>query len=488
MRLARLALGMSLALACNDDTGTGACGEVPERVMTFEPGSIDDPYGLWQRGDRVFLALNNLKRTAFTLYTAERCGDGIAEQLVGPELGLDRAYVVETGAGSLLFGVSETTGEVLRLDRLDVPGRDTPQRLAAYDDDNQLRSTAGMFGGGLLLIEQLREHGDLRPLPEPANRFNLRFYPGPDGLDAPPVMLAADLSWFGPRQGDRLYALTTAGELLRIDGPGDIEVLQTGVRALSLAPDGTQLAWQARDDAPNEPVYLRTLATGADVQIGVNDVVSSAWTPLYEFRSRGDWIWTDDALALVGPERTLVRAHARHDGALLPPPPVHLTPYGTREYNPGQDLFLLLTVDAFEEIGLAWDPVAGTVDEWYRGEFTEYGPNVSRVPDGLQYFIWGSVDPEHAELWFDRLDGAPAELLLADFSPFYDTQLLDGRILRRLHADSTAGRRLVMFDPADGSRELMARDVGTWGFNEDFTELLYTRVDDTHASVWARPL
>lgn len=486
MRIAGLAVGVSLALSCSEDAGTGACGEVPERVMNFEPGALANAGDLWQRGEQVFLTLRH-DDDLISLYTAERCGDGVPRQLVGPEQGIEWAGTYETDVGPLLFGKT-TTGEYLHLDRLDVPGRDEPRRIIAPGDDLHISGVTGLLGGGLLLRATIAERGDLRPPGGPeAPRFDMKFYPGPGGITAPPATLARNLVKFEAR-ADRLYALTATGELLGIDDRGDVALLQAEVRAAFVAPDGAQLAWQARGDGGPEPVYLRTLATGADAAIGVNEVITFAGLDEPGILALGGWMWTDEALALVGPGGTLLRAHARSDGALLAPPPPHLSVYGGGSYNPGGDVFIVQTIDAFQQIGLAWDPVAETVIEWYRGELTEYNPNIYRIDEGLSFTIWNPVDATRSALWLSRLDGRPAQRLIADYDVYSNYQLPDGRVLMRLEADSTADRRLVLIDPIDGSRRVVAREIGQWGLGRDADEILYTRPDGPDTGVWARPL
>jgi len=471
MRIAGLVVGVGLMVGCGDGA-SGACGEVPELVMKFEPGALGSTHRPYQVGERVLLAGNH--SPGVSVFMAERCGDGVPEQVVGPELGLDWIHIIETAAGDLLIGRRRATGELVHVDRLDVPGRDTPQTIRAFEPgDGVLRGTR-LFGGGLMMWT-----GEffLAPVLRPDSpRTALEFYPGPGGYSAPPVLVAEELVWFDTWADDRLYALNASGELLTFDALGEPRLQQAGVRAVSLAPDHKQLVWQALGDGAREPVYLRTLATGVDVALGVLD--------LAEVPNAGDWLWTDEALALVGPAGTLVRAYARVDGGALPRPP-QLEVYRYGGLHPGRDLFILLGVEAFEMVGLAWDPVADTVIEWHRGAPADI-PIVERTPDGLVYGVWDPA-PGAGRLWRSRLDGRRAELLVRGLNLFGTVGLPGGRVLVELEGQAPGAARLVVID-AQGRSELLAREVGTWGFGRDREEILYTRVDGPDAGVWARPL
>lgn len=475
MRMTGLALALSLAPACSDDAAPGACGEVPELVMKFEPGQLAGARRPYQTGEQVTLTVRG-PSGSIARYTGERCGDGVPEQIVSAELELDQASTITTHAGPLSFGYRSQTGELLRFDRLDAPGDSQPIRI--LDPSLGGYSGTALLGGGLLLWEGLDNVHAQPPLAMPDSaRVTLQFYPGPGGFAAPPVALADDLVWFDFFGGaDSLYALNAAGDLLAITGIGDHEVVQTGVRTLSRSPDRTQMAWQAQSDGGSEPLYLRTLATGTEVSLGVIDpgVIAS-------------WLWTDDALALIGPEATMVRAHARQDGALLPPPPSHIPGAGFGSYRATRDLFILFTAEPFAQVGLAWDPLADTVVEWYRGPQTGDFPSIYPVAEGLRYTEY-ALDAQYPSLWLNRLDGRPAELLVPAYDRFEAVDLPDGRIVMPLVATDEGARHLVLIDPSDGSVELLVRDVGSWSLGRDFAEVLYIRVDGPNAGVWARPI
>ncbi len=475
MRMTGLALALSLAPACSDDAPTGACGDVPELVMKFEPGQLARAGRPYQTGEQVMLTVRS-PSGSIARYTGERCGDGVPEQIVSAELELDQASTITTHAGPLSFGYRSQTGELLRFDRLDAPGDSQPIRIL----DPSLGGYGGtaLLGGGLLLWEDLDNVHAQPPLAMPDSaRVTLQFYPGPGGFAAPPVALADDLVWFDAFGGaDTLYALNAAGDLLAITGIGDHEVVQTGVRTLNLSPDRTQMAWQAQSDGGSEPLSLRTLATGTEVSLGVIDpgVIAS-------------WLWTDDALALIGPEATMVRAHARQDGALLPPPPSHIPGTEFGSYSATRDLFILFTAEPFAQVGLAWDPLADTVVEWYRGPQTGDFPYVYPVAEGLRYAVHDGTDTS-SSLWLNRLDGRPAELLVPDYNINDAVHLPDGRIVMRLDATFGVPAPLGLIDPRDGSLKLLASDIDNWGFGRDWTEVLYTRDDGPDAGVWARPI
>lgn len=487
MRSSSLILASLVACsACGDDLAGGSpCVEASGRVLPTRPGELTESSAPKIAGDKLLVGLGETPRTVVAV---DLCGGDAPEQLAGAEEGLSGAFTLAGPEGLLAVGQRLETNELVLLDRLDVPGVDIPRPMVTLPKSDSVSALLGdalvlCSGDGCQSAVELTSRVAGRGLPN----LDLMIYPGPEGLEAPPVELARGLVWHewvtvGPVS---LYGLSESGDLLKLAGEGEdgAGILQTGVRFASLPRGGDQLLWQAQGDGQNEPVFLRTLATGVDVSLGVNDFTAVSWDPDLSspMSDTGTWIWTDTAVALIGVEGTLVRAHARTDGALLAPPPAHdRYPYRNIQSH---NLFFLTVETGSERAHLAWDPLAGTTHEWLRTASDDVLP--IDVTAGVLY---GRIDRDTGEgAWMlDRLAGGPAEVLLSGIGP-NGFEFPAGQWILSLKGKTQGTVDLHRFDPVTGDHSLLAESATYWR-PADGTRLVYTIVDGPDAGVWVESI
>lgn len=124
-----------------------------------------------------------------------------------------------------------------------------------------------------------------------------------------------------------LWTLDDAGDLRRRAFATDVDILvQDHVRAAFPVDITERVIWQAMTDDIVEPVYLRDLVTGADIQLSTNEFTPVAWGRDYTVSSlTGHWSTTHDGayLALIGPDGRFARVY-RGDTGEATPVPEHL--------------------------------------------------------------------------------------------------------------------------------------------------------------------
>jgi hypothetical protein len=469
-------VALLLAGACDEPTAGPAsmCVAAEGRVVAAVDGELSAITSPTLAGDALVFGVGEAVLTA---YHVDECGAGTRVRIAGPELELTTVFALATAAGPLAVGHAHATGLVLVLDRLAVAGVDAPREVARLD----VAGPAGWhrWDGGMLLWDGPLGTDAAAPLAGDGQPTSaLLWFPAADG--GPAARLTDDAVWLAAVEGTpgRFVALTDAGALLEISD-GAAEVLQTGVRRVSLAGDGAQLVWQELGDGERERVFLRDLARGEDLPLGWNEFAALGWargvSPTPRFLP-GSWVWTDEAVGLVGPAGTLVRAFARADGARLRRPPPHVAVDG--EVRRGGERFFLTAQRESTRVEVAWDPRSGAADEWLRAP-AQAGRVLrpERVRDGVRYY---EGDPQGGRLWLRRFGAAAPELL----QPAYSLdlrELPDGRTVVAVPDAAPGTSRLLVLE-VDGGREVLATGVSRWSAHGD--RVVYAVTTGEDAGIW----
>ncbi len=414
-----LALAPTL-LACNAEPPSGAAENIAcpltERVrLASAPGDFDAGdvfYALHLVGDHLLFTFERVDSDERVYWHTPRCGGPLAEFTSLPA-GMLPLQTVQTPGGPVLYS-QDTQGVVHVADRLDVDGFDEPRPvtglpalplgypLASQNPRDfalfqrtsnpyaQVRGVAGLSGS----TKELHAHGG-----DP---------------DAPSVRLGDAVVMSLTTVDDRLYLLDDDGTLRRVDPTtGASETLQTDVRYAAFSPDGQRAIWQELGDDTSEPVHLRDLATGIDLEIATNDFARDSWNrkevpgePEPYFRDIGTWVWTQDSAyaAQIGPEGALVAAVRADTGEPL------VLPAHVGVASPLSHHFTLTLADPFEQVRAHWDPATGALVEWHRGPTS---PSLRHSDDATaDYMI---PDPELLDrgplVRVDLATGAVTELL-----------------------------------------------------------------------------
>lgn len=449
MRPPLVVLALALAASACDDGEPAAelCDGGARQVVTSDEMALSEASAPSLAGEHLVV----LAGAPASAHAVDAC-TGAAEPLAAEDL--SGAFALTGEAGALALGHRQPTGEVLLLDRLDVPGLDAPREIARLDptDSGWFRWPTGLllWNGPLL-----------RDTPGPAQ---ILWYPGPGGPLQPATPLADDIVWLARGGQDAFLARTSAGALLHVHD-ATVTPVHPQVRRASLAPDGAHAAWLDRSGS----MTLHTLATATSVDLGAHDIVT--------LRSAGPepdtWRWTDDALAILDVHGAVIAAHDRATGSRLADPPQHLA---ARESTPG-DLLLLTASISPERVELAWDPHTGASFEWYRGPDLAVTPQ--QVDAGVRYHVAG-------QLWLRRPDHAP-ELLQPEASTDA-IALADGRTLMALQ-DPDDTRRLILLDESGAHATPIAAGVSRWSVTvDDPPRLAYAVSAGDDAGVWITPL
>jgi hypothetical protein len=372
------ALLLALA-ACHDDTAgppapapEGIACPLTERVRLASPPGDFKPadlyYALHRVGDHLLFTFDGPDDPARTYWHTSRCG-GEVEEFTSLPPGLTPYTTVATDSGQVVYAL-DPDGQVLILDRLDVPGFDAPRevpglpairlvlpgffptsdrRYATFfnvNDGGQGWSAAGI---GAVTTALFTHTGD---------------------PDVPALQVGAALVntfYFD----DHLIVHDDDGTVRRFDPrTGASTTLLTGIRHVSLSPDTTRAIWQELGDDQSERVFLRDLDAGTDREIAVNDFAQQSWSRLPPGANidgdTGRWTWTKDGAfaALSGPDSTFVAAVRTDTGEPLEIPE-HIQ-YGL----PLTRHFALTLADPTDHVDALWDPASGNLRVWHRSPVT----------------------------------------------------------------------------------------------------------------------
>lgn len=333
------------------------------------------------------------------------------------------AIPTDTPAGPRVYAFATRRYAVYLIDRLDVRGADAPILIGGGDE-------VGWWGARLhgehLVVSTERDRD--RPLVRAAGlggaRLSLLVHAG----DATELAPLADeiVALVSPPTDEPtpLMALTDAGEVLRIDlDSGESTLVLAGARHAALSPGLGHLVWQRQGDDLAEPVFLRDLATDTDRFLTVNEFAARSWGRHPGAQDAGLWSWTEDAeaLALLGPEGTLVAAFRTRTGEALEVPP------HDRFHAVFHDAYVLSQGDRHS----LWRPADGDHFVFHRGP-GEATPLRDRG-DALLYTLAAPGDAEARLRSTARASGASVEVL-PRFQPQGAVFLDDGRVVTALDA------------------------------------------------------
>lgn len=390
---------LALLGACGDDplppTGNeGACPITAPTLLAAAPEYFEPQretyYDLLAIGDELLFTFDRPDDPHRIYWRKNRCG-GEPERYGALLPGLHNIIAIDGPEGPILYA-NDTDNNYFIVDRLTVPGDDPlrrvqglpPTRMKAYG----AYPYAWAEGATYVLFYDLIHDPD-RKLREAAgvNSDRSRLYIHAGDPDVPALHLGDAVVQLSLTH-DRLLLLHDDGDLERVDPhSGGRERLLSDVRSFSASPDGNLLIWQAMGDGIAEPVYLRRLDSGDDLEIAVNDFNDLAWSPVASSHGIvGTWTWTEDsaAAALLGPDGDLVTAIRADTGAPLDVPE-HLqvshtdNPVSRHEFN-------LRLPDPDINVEALWNPLTGELRVWYRGPSA--GPTLLRLDgDSAEVFV-----------------------------------------------------------------------------------------------------
>lgn len=431
-------------------------------------------------GDYILYTFDRYDHPAPAFWRIHRCG-GEPESLHSAPLSLRSFTALGTADNFVLYGADQS-GKPYFLGRLDAPGFDEPPPVLGLPDE-QLRLMPTELG---LVLRTARpyESTGLSPVAAIGARVDAAYVHRGDPK-APAVKLGEDvLSWHV--LGDRLLVHSDDGALRSVDpDTGQSELVLADVRHVQLAAAARRLIWQQIGDDLAEPIFLRDLDTGADVQIAVNDFTDVSWNRPNDLNTRntGTWMLTGDGAhaALYGPGHALAAVVRLDTGApVTPPADVFLFRSSGHEFD--------LEVDDHREyVRVLWDPRTGALREWYRGPVAGSAPYIfDRAEDHLDYAIYDSAYGGSQTVW--RLDFATGEATV--HIPRLGsllTRLDDGRYVTAWSPSFfVLERELVVFDP-DTRRYTNIADIsGNFTYFPD--QGLFVANADGRPGLWALPI
>ncbi|MBZ5710999.1 hypothetical protein [Nannocystis pusilla] len=489
-----------ITTACGPDApaepdGEAACPiTAPTRLVAapadFEPAE-DVWYGFHGFGEDILYTFDRHDDPDREYWRLNRC-TGDVEPYAPLAPGLHNPYPLETPNGRVLYG-NDAEGRPFVLDRFDVAGDDEPRPVLGLPDGAAFVTLPrlGMrynkfFDLGTSQAELIYDAAGLG-----ARTFGLYVHHGEP--DVPAVRLSETILAHFEVDATQLLIHEDSGEVHRVDAmTGERELLLTGVRYAAYGYDGRTLVWQAIGDDIAEPVYLRELETGSDVQIAVNDFAARSWNRGPEFET-GRWYYTDDhaVAAMIGPDGWFVAAASTDTGEALAVPE-HI---GHRGSVAGY--FALLLADPVDEVWAIWDPLTGDVREWYRGPLAN--PRLIKVDgDLVEYYIYDADDSLNGTVWrVDLRTGERAQRFAGIGS--YPLQLDDSRYLVHVNRGtleappgdghgtiSPVARDWSIIDLAAGaSTPIAARISGAYGVPDE--GMVYLDAHGPDPGVWAYP-
>ncbi|MBZ5714556.1 hypothetical protein [Nannocystis pusilla] len=501
-RSTRLAALTALVAACHEpvrdvpEALAGACPiDQPTRLVAAPPGFVADPdtwYGLHRFGDQLLFTFDALDDPGRVYWRLDRCDGELAEF---PSLapGLHNPFSIATPAGRVLYA-NDALGARHVVDRLDVAGDDEPRPVPGLPQGTALNFTGELSSPFATFA--FRQEGSARVyLAAGLGGETRAIYTHAGDVDVPALLLGDAVVDYA-LLGDALLLHDDSGELRRVDPlTGASEPLLAGVRHFTpIRADPGKVLWQELGDDVAETIFLRDLATGADVAVAVNDFAQSSWFRDPEQPELGRVLVTADGsvAALPGPGGPLVAAARLDTGAALAVP-AHREPRGSfgGEFN-------LVLADEPEHVEALWDPLTGALREWYRGPAGDL--RLRRVDgDSVEYFATDPGTSYTGVLWrVDLATGARRQLVarasssaarLADdryFLAFYGRQLPGAPFDGSRHAGAYA-YDLKLVDPSDGLYTTIAEGVTALASLSD-EGLVYLAPHGDEPGVWAYPL
>jgi hypothetical protein len=486
-----------LLAACLDDppaTTADAC-PISERVLLAAAPAKFDPqpdtyYDFFADGDHLLYTFDPPTDPGRTYWHKQRCS-GEPEKFPSLLPGLHHPFTIDTPDGPLLYA-RDADNNTFVVDRLYDPAADVPRRVL----DLPPEATLYFYKSGSRYAWFSEPHGLGAEVSSAAGLGGTTdtYYTHTGDPEVPAAYVGGaivDVS----KLDDRLFVLDDDGSLRTFDPfTGTTTVILEGVRHYDLAPSLDKLIWQAIGDDVAEPVYLRDLETGADVEIAVNDIAAESWGRLDDDQtSVGQWVFTRDAAAaaMLGPEQRLVAAARLDTGAPLTIPE-HLSLANGFEHE-----YALVLPDPEYHVEALWNPLSGEMRELYRGPLD---PSILLVEaDHADYLLRDPADENFNTLWRVDLTTGQATELLSRFSGNIG-RFADGRYLIRegtavlyqppldelgLSFGVKVGD-LSIFDPATNLRHRLAADVYGYAIYPD-EGVVFLDVYGPDPGVWAVP-
>ena len=500
-----LAFSLSLLPACHDASPPEAAPEgiacpLTERVRLasppgdFEPGNFF--YSLHRLGDHLLFSFERADGDERIFWHTSRCGGPVEEYTTLPA-GLLPYQAIAVDDAPILYAIDHT-GQVFVADRFVSPEFDAPRPVTGLPSIEPGLPVLAASPRGYATFSVVIHSSLVGPAAGIGGSIHARYAHTGDP-DVPALELgAATVS--AALFDDHVFILDDDGALRRIDpSTGAGETLQTGVRYMTVSPDGRKLIWQELGDDKTESVYLRDLATGIDLGIAVNDFAARSWgrnptdpsAPSIGLDA-GLWSWTGDGAyaAQIGPEGTAVAAVRTDTGETLPIPSHTDLRFALVSH------FMLDLGDEAEHVSAIWNPATGDVIEWHRGPVR---PALKRYDaTSAEFLLRESEDPysDGSLVRVDLATGTTTERLprfsLSSFSLDEDLYLYAARS-QTVSIPSfddgmweTNSYNLAFADPATRLYTPIADDVTALAIVPD--EALY--ILDAHGEdpgVWAVP-
>jgi hypothetical protein len=481
----------ALLAACLDrppETTADAC-PLTERVLLAAAPAKFEPtpgtyYDFFADGDHLLYTFDPPTDPGRTYWHKQRCG-GEPEKFPSLLPGLHHPFTIDTDGGPLLYA-RDADNNTFVVDRLDDPAADVPRRVLDLPPEATLlyyRSGRryAWFGYATRAVEDITGAAAVG-----ASTF--AYYTHAGDPDVPAAVVGVSIVDTDLRD-DHLLVLDDDGVLRRFDPfTGDDELLISGVRSFQRW-SGDRLIWQAIGDDVAEPVYLRDLATGTDLQLAVNELAAASWGRTPEDGSVGTWFGTDDIAAMRGFDRTLALAVRTDTGAAVPIP-AHVRFESTFDHE-----LVLVLPDPEDHVEALWHPLTGEVRELYRGPLD---PTILWF-DGerAEYTVPDPGEDGLHSLWrVDLATGERTELLTK--SPGSFSRREDGRYLLWSLSDfvdlpplgdfnfSVSAGDIAYFDPETGVRHPLADAVVYPAVYPD-EGLVVLDVHGPEPGVWAVP-
>ncbi|WAS97972.1 hypothetical protein [Nannocystis punicea] len=467
-----------------EPVGEAACPILaPTRLVAAPAGlepAADARYDLHGFGDDLLFTFDRADDPDREYWHLNRC-TGDLEPYPSLAPGLRDPYVINTAAGRVLYATDDD-GRPFVLDRLDVPGADEARPVLGLPDSAFPQPVLPSSRHAPFYVThraQDAEHPVVIAAGLGGETSSLYVHDGDP--EAPALKLSDTLIYQRRLDDSHILVHEDSGELHRVDlTTAERELLFDGARHVAFVSDRS-LVWQAIGDDVAEPVYLHDLDTGEDLQIAVNDFAALSWNRGgLDDHDAGRWYASPGGVAaMLGPGGPFVVALRLDTREFVDIPPHRRVRGGFADH------YRLTVGDGDENIEALWDPLTGSVREWYRGPVERTPVPYTLDGDRLDYFVRQVGDWNTGSLWRRDLATGEATELLTDIGsyplPLDETLYLT----RRLHSDLFVDLRLV--DSATGSVTPIADRIADLRVFPD-EGIVYLDVHGPDPGLWAYPL
>lgn len=385
-----------------------------------------------------------------------------------------------------IYSFDGETRRLWLLDRLERPGIDIPVDLGIIPGEGSVEfwNDGGAFAAITYTLDQAKPYAAAGI---GATAKWVWTHDGDPDHPLAPLGEFVDTPTAGPAWD--FWTLDNAGELRRRDFAGGTDiVIADHVRAADPVDGSERVIWQAMTDGVDEPVYLRDLSTGTDIQLTTNEFTPIAWgRDATVSRATGTWTTTHDGayLAMIGPDARYVRVYRGDTGEALAVPP-----HVGREAYSGDGFWLRLAdSDPSLQVDAWWEPGRDPI-VWRRGEPNEY---LSLLHGGetIEWIEYKPVIIDGPEQWFLRsYDPNTGETrLIADVGPRFARIGPDRLLVTRLDPWTYGRQSLVLLDIALDTSTMLVEQVGANWRHVDGEGVYYIdRTWPAATGVWVMPI